>query len=228
MKKVNVAVICAMIFLPAKMLFSAEPRLDFDNGTCKLGDLIQNVKESNAVSDVSRPTVFQSSYGIMDFHELNQKLSKLEPYMRAAAEKGQNLQIFDADAALKDGFSEDVIALAQEMVDYQNAAAPAIEKFPRLKVFFDMVWQNHLNGGDCKADVNPCGDFDHPVPNYSPPWNKYSSSNPEQELIKRGFHRTTSYACEPDCKDDSGRWLDFTQGVGYSGPYGYCRSPRFR
>lgn len=176
----------------------------------------------------------------VNFHELTRKLSNLEPYVRDVTDNGIRRQIFDAPAALKNGFSEDTVSLAQEMIDSQNEILKAASagsknaitapldasKYPKLAVFFDMASQQHTIKST--GTLEPCGNWDHPVPNYKPQETNYLCSRCGRELANKGFHSTAGYACgefsgDLDCWKD-----DFTRGRGYSGPYGYCDTPRFR
>lgn len=174
-----------------------------------------------------------------DLEQLTADLSGLEPYMSYSA-ASMVPQAFDAQKAEQAGFAEDTIALAEEMVAYQldlehaalltgtddvSNVTVSLEPYPRLRAFFERVQQA---GGDATlsrlAKVNACGDWSHPVPNYSPKWGYASSANPAKSLLSLRFHNTAAYACGyNNCQT-----ADFTRGRGYSGPYGYCSSPRFR
>lgn len=173
--------------------------------------------------------------------QITNELARLEPYIRYNADGAAPFQVFDADAARRDGFSEPVVQLAAEMVAYQNelyanatasasseAAVVSVDKYPRVKEFFDMATANTKEGvplvEGTEASPPACGNWTYPVPNYSPPWGGFSSSNPGQALINMGFHKTASYACGGgSCSN-----VDYTRARGYQGPYGYCSSPRFR
>lgn len=180
---------------------------------------------------------------------ITQELADLEPYVEYAAGNGIRLQIIDSSAALEDGFSRGVVILAQEMVAYQNDMARAafetgtrdvtrlnvpLAKYPAVAEFFAQMTEQFRAGNVSSSpsalasEPHPCGNWDYPVPNYTPPWYYYSSDNPEQTLLYQDFHRTESYACEGGCQNGEGVWVDFTRGRPYTGPYGTCSDPRFR
>jgi len=108
---------------------------------------------------------------------------------------------------------------------------PKVENYSHLKQFFDLANQNLRSAESSTPDVskitarvNPCGDWTHPVPNYTPARTDYTSSTPETTLIGLGFHHTEPYACGyGNCST-----TEFTRGRSYTGPYGTCRAPRFR
>ena len=198
----------------------------------------------------SSPLTVASAQLGSDLDQINQELMALEPYVHFASD---GTSIFDARLARRDGFSEDIVLLAEEIVAFQNEIAEiaaasgvddverisvSLEKYPGLKQLFELASQRaklrtsrqpevreEASAAASTRQVNPCGDWDHPVPNYNSNWNPYSSSNPEQTLLNWGFHHTAWYACGQlppyDCPND------FTRGRGYNGPYGYCSSPRF-
>ena len=175
-----------------------------------------------------------------DVNQTVTDLSLLEPYVHYVKVKGVQTQVLDAEAALAAGFSNDVILLANEMVAYQNDLVmakstktylPKAENYSHLKQFFNLATQNlKIKESSTPAlavtaaAVNACGDWTHPVPNYTPGRTNYTSSNPETTLISWGFHHTAPYACGyGNCST-----ADFTRGRSYTGPYGTCSSPRFR
>ena len=175
-----------------------------------------------------------------DVNQIIADLSLLEPYVQYVKVKGVQVQMLDTEAALAAGFSNDVILLASEMVAYQNdlvvaaskkAHPPKAEKYSKLSQFFDLATLNLTSSENSSSDlafptppVNACGDWSHPVPNYTPARYSYTASNPESRLISIGFHHTASYACGGgNCST-----TDFTRGRSYAGPYGTCSSPRFR
>ncbi|MDN5366523.1 MAG: hypothetical protein PWP44_1729 [Thermacetogenium sp.] len=201
----------------------------------------------NAVVDVDDLNV--TEYGSDD--KVTQDLARLEPYVQYTYSNGIRLQTFDTNTALEEGFSKDVVLLAQEMVAFQNDMAKmafargikdvtqlniSLQKYPRVANFFAQMTQQFessknnttLNPSSLDSDPHPCGTYDHPVPSYTPTWYTTSSNNPEQELLNKGYHRTASYACEQGCTNNNGDWVDFTKGRSYTGPYGTCSSPRFR
>jgi len=156
------------------------------------------------------------------------------------SDNGIRRQIFDAQTALKNGFSEDTVLLAQEMIDCSNEMLKAatagaksitnspldVEKYPKLAVFFNLASQQQTNKST--NTIEPCGDWEHPVPNSRPPATYYTAGDSEQALIGKEFHHTAGYACgeydaSPNCTE-----YDFTRGRGISGPYGDCAAPRFR
>jgi len=182
-----------------------------------------------------------------DIDEITEQLSQLESYIQYASREDV-FQVFDAEAALADGFSKEVVLLAQEMVAYQNELSRAAtdetvdditrlnvtaEEYPRLANFFELASQQvkleEEAHGTASAMKNPpaCGNWSYPVPNYSPSRYWYSSSDPEQTLLNWGFHHTANYACGGGYSPGSCA-EDYTRGTGYDGPYGYCSSPRFR
>ncbi|MCD4751840.1 MAG: hypothetical protein K8R40_02090 [Anaerolineaceae bacterium] len=198
------------------------------------------------------PTIAQSLGGEADPSQITQELASLEPYVQYIIDSDEiRLQEFNADAALEDGFSEEVVLLAKEIVAFQNDMAKAVsasgikdvtqldvslQKYPRAAKFFAQMTQQLESSNNSTpfdpspldSDPPPCGNWDYPVPNNTPTRYSYSSPNPEQSLLNLGFHRTVPYACESDCYNNDGVYVDFTKGRGYSGPYGDCSSPRFR
>lgn len=148
------------------------------------------------------------------------------------------IQIFDEKRALQDGFSDEIVTLAREMIGFQNELAKSVanqsekditqlsiayQKYPNLTIFFTLASkQAKLDGEALLIEASTrsapaCGDWSYPVPNYSPTRYWYSSSNPAQTLLNWGFHQTASYAGG-----------GYTRGTAYTGPYGTCSSPRFR
>ncbi len=188
-----------------------------------------------------------------------QQLMALEPFVHHSIEQGITVQIFDSEAALKNGFTDPVVRLAQQMVDYQNALARAaasgqpldgtdvslsLDSYPEVKIFFETMSKKVVpddppasldtEGAEVAATEGPdavtanaCGDWDHPVPNYTPPRGGASTSNPERVLLDLGFHHTVWPGCNYAPWSNCGA-RDFTKGRSYSGPYGTCGSPRFR
>lgn len=179
----------------------------------------------------------------LDLNKVNADLQRLEPYVKyITTNNGMRVQTFNAKAALKNGFSSEVVALAGEIVDYQNSLAKAgslsktgdvsdlqvpVQKGSRLaELFVAATNYDPANSSSPAplASVNPCGDWSHPVPNSTPSWSSYTSSKPETTLLSWGFHHTASYACGyGNCSTS-----DFTRGRSYTGSYGTCSSPRFR
>jgi len=191
----------------------------------------------------SSPLTVASAQLGSDVDQINQELAALEPYVHFASDGTSTL---DARSARRDGFSEDIVSLAEEIVVFQNelveiAAASGVdsveritislEQYPRLREFFELASQEataekSLNGPS-PLGVHPCGTYSNPVPNYTPPRYTFGPyADPEGTLLSWGFHHTAWYACGQlppyDCPND------FTRGRGYYGPYGYCSSPRFR
>lgn len=185
-----------------------------------------------------------------DLDQIIDDLADLEPYVTNVIVNGVKQQEFKSEDAAKDGFSQEVIQIADDMVAYQNDLSNAaaiqgisdvsklslsMDEYPYLQEFLELETQRlkersvmDLFEVAAAKDVNPCGDWDHPVPDYTPAWWSSSSATPEQTLLNLGFHRTASYACEEGCRDRFGVWVDFTRGRSYTGPYGTCSSPRFR
>lgn len=178
--------------------------------------------------------------GRLSFEEINEQLSRLEPYVKYT--QGSVFQAFNSKAALRDGFSKDVVLLAQEIVDHQNELVRAIEnkkiedleqlrlkieKYPRLKRHLELATEYAIQTGETKSweslRQNPpaCGNWSYPVPNYTPTRYIYYSSDPEHTFSIWGFHHTAWYV--PGSNE-----FDYTEGRGYDGPYGYCSGPRFR
>lgn len=73
------------------------------------------------------------------------------------------------------------------------------------------------------ASVQPCGDWDHPVPAKAPPHVNYG---PSPSFESMGFHKTAGYACGANTEYRCA--TDYTRARDYNGPYGHCDSPRFR
>ncbi|MEJ5310971.1 MAG: hypothetical protein WHX52_14500 [Anaerolineae bacterium] len=171
-----------------------------------------------------------------DIDEITQALAALEPYISYNTQEG--VQVFDAKKALSNGFSNGIVFLAEEIVAFQNELAIAaqndraaditqfdvtLDQYPALARLFDSAAQRR-SGDNVPLGVDPCGTYSNPVPSYTPSWNGFSASNPTTYLLSIGFHHTAPYACGyGNCSTS-----DFTRGRGYSGPYGYCSSPRFR
>ena len=176
------------------------------------------------------------------------ELQNLEPYVKITSNVDDlTVQEIDYYGALKDGFSEEIIDLAKEMAAFQNQIVfhsysestddvsklnITLEDYPAVEKFFREVTLN-LNTagqigevGEAKRGVNPCGNWDTPIPNYTPSRPTFSSSDPHQTLINLGFHQTASYACGGSiyysCDED------YTRGRSYTSSYGTCSSPRFR
>ncbi len=191
----------------------------------------------------SSPLTIASAQLGSDIDQINQELAALEPYVHFASDGTSTL---DARSARRDGFSEDVVSLAEEIVAFHNELVEieaasgvhdverikiSLERYPGLREFFELASQEStaeksLNGPS-PLGVHPCGTYSNPVPNYNPPWYTYGPyADPEGTLLSWGFHHTAWYACGQvppyDCPND------FTRARGYYGPYGYCSSPRFR
>jgi len=153
-------------------------------------------------------------------------------------------QVLDVAGARSAGIADVIITLAQDVVEYQNRMREVVKaqdvkdveeldipltEYPLLAEF-DAILQDYKPSGQVEPlapDTHPCGTYSHPVPNYTPP-RPYIGwyTNAHNTLVSWGFHQTAGYACGQDpfvpCE------LDYTRGRGYSGPYGYCSSPRFR
>ncbi len=209
-----------------------------------VASVVVGVEKNAAIDNLS-----VTEYGIDD--NVIQDLARLEPYMQYTYVNDVRLQVFRANQALREGFSKDVVLLAQEMVAFQNDMARmasalgikdmtqlniSLQKYPRLAKFLDHMTQQfkssqkvaNLSHSSLDSNPHPCGTYDHPVPSYTPMWYTTSSSSPEQELLNKGYHQTAYYACEQGCTNSNGDWVDFTRGRSYNGPYGTCSSPRFR
>jgi len=191
----------------------------------------------------SLPLTMASAQSGSDLDQITQELAALEPYVHFASDGTSTL---DARSARRDGFSEDIVLLAEEIVAFQNKLAEiaaasgvddvkrvsiSLEQYARLKELFELASQEAKAGkslnGPSPLGVHACGTYSNPVPDYNPPWYTFGPyGDPEGVLLSWGFHHTVWYACGQvppyDCAND------FTRGRGYSGPYGYCSSPRFR
>jgi hypothetical protein len=165
---------------------------------------------------------------------------RLDPFV---SYKGKR-QILDRIGASAVGIPDVIIALAQQLVEYQNrmrAVAEArnlrdvreldipMEDYPLLLEFYIMLQGNKPSGQVTilAPDTHPCGTYSHPVPDYTPP--RYYMGwyvDAHNTLLSWSFHQTVGYACGQDPFIPCER--DYTRGRGYSGPWGYCSSPRFR
>jgi hypothetical protein len=172
-----------------------------------------------------------------------QKLLELEPYVTYTEVNGIKQQVLNSTEASKDGFPDDVLLLAEEMILYQNdylkyaaenddadisKSPTSMDRYPRLERFFEFASEHQKNGVGEETvlkSVNPCGDWNNPIPNFTPSWISFTHSNPRTMLANLGFHNTAGYACSGGlwpCQDD------FTRGRSYTSSHGTCASPRFR
>lgn len=180
----------------------------------------------------------------LSLEQVVQKLFELEPYVTYAEVNGVKQQVLNSTEASKNGFPDDVIILAEEMILYQNDLAKyaaendntdvsklpvSVTKYPNLERFFEVASEQLRNRVDEKsvlASVNPCGDWNTPIPDYTPGRISFTRSNPRTTLVNWGFHATAGYACGADplvsCAND------YTRGTSYTSSYGTCGSPRFR
>lgn len=165
---------------------------------------------------------------------------RLDPFV---SYKGE-YQVLDTVGARAAGVPDTIIALAQQVIEYQNRIRESaktqnvkdvteldipLTRYPLLAEF-DRMLQDYRPSGRVEPlapDTHPCGTYSHPVPDYTPPryhigWYQDAHST----LLSWGFHKTAGYACGGDPFVPCER--DYTRGRGYSGPYGYCSSPRFR
>ncbi|MGH3888637.1 MAG: hypothetical protein ACRDSZ_19095 [Pseudonocardiaceae bacterium] len=170
----------------------------------------------------------------------NAELRRLEPYVSTNLDGGQRL---DTVAASASGTSRATLVLAADLVRYQNALRVkireshqdkvALDDYPAVREFFTMATaeavrrmrqegQVRLSSLDVAA-VEPCGDYDHPVPAKAPSRENFG---PTPSLESMGFHKTAGYACGADREYKCA--TDYTRGRDYKGPYGHCRSPLFR
>ena len=156
----------------------------------------------------------------------------------------ENRQVLDFAGARAAGTPESIIALAQQVIEYQNrmrtkAEEQSIESvadmnipltYLPLLIEFKGMLQNYIPSTEIvpsAPDTHPCGTYSHPVPNYTPARQYLGWYNDAHNtLLSWGFHQTAGYACGQDPFIPCDR--DYTRGRGYSGPYGYCESPRFR
>jgi len=172
--------------------------------------------------------------------EITIEFRRLAPFVSYEGE----YQILDSIAARKAGIPDIIIALAQQVIAYQNhmrAISKAqnidditqidipLNEYPLLAEFEAMLMNYKPKEGEdlLAPSTHPCGTYAHPVPNYSPPrFNLGWYENAHLTLLNWGFHRTAGYACGGDPFVPCDR--DYTRGRGYWGPYGYCSAPRFR
>jgi hypothetical protein len=195
---------------------------------------------------ISAP-VYAAQGSELNFGQITTELSQLGNYIRDIDINGVRQQEFNEEVALRDGFSKETIAIAKDMIMYQNdislivaneevtditKISVILDKYPSMQAFFVQASQQ-LKDKETNESletleaVDPCGDWDHPVPDYTPSRTTYSGlSDGRQWLITQGFHATAGYACGGDpfvpCEHD------FTRGRSYNGPYGTCSTPRFR
>jgi len=185
-------------------------------------------------------------------NSVNARLAALEPYVSKDADGRQRLDAARAAAAGTDPY---LLALARELVDYQNnlRTQPATRRLagvtpPRLPLTrYPLVQQLFLDADTvavARADaafrdpgrthraaldvrtVHPCGDTAHPVPDFTPPEvDQGPYPDPAGHLQRQGFHHTRGYACGTDEPTCS---RDFTRGRVYVSPYGTCAAPAYR
>lgn len=170
-----------------------------------------------------------------DTVSITKSLKQLERFV--THKNGSRLQILNSKAARSAGISNNIVALAEEMVMYQNElilsakdirfASVSVDSYPKVKAFMNGATAHAHNPNGTNAviqAVNSCGDWGTPIPNKNPGWGYSSSSNPVQALRNLGFHNTAGYACGyGNCATS-----DFTRGRSYSSQYGLCSYPRFR
>jgi len=237
----SIAFLVLTAFTSPTRLYCSETGCDFDKGNCGLDQVIYKAKNLEVPRDIPGP-VRAYSPNIQNtgasFREVSQDIRRLAPFVQDVQKNTIRLQIFDAKAALKNGFSPDTVLLVQEIVEFQNCLMTASAtgkknvmaepidtvKYPRLSTFLKMRRQEKPES--ISTPIEPCGELSFPVPDHRPQRYPGTSSNPEQTLLELGFHYTWGYACgdyvEIDCDHD------FTQGVWNFGPYGYCEKPLFR
>jgi hypothetical protein len=170
----------------------------------------------------------------------NTELYRLEPYVSINQDGEQRL---DIAAASTSGTTPTTIALAADLVRYQNALRTKmreshsdnvpLDDYPAVKQFFNAATTEAARrirqAGESSrssldmAAVELCGDWDHPVPEQAPP---HVNSGPEPSLESMGFRKTAGYACGANTEYECAS--DYTRGRDYDGPYGHCDSPRFR
>lgn len=119
----------------------------------------------------------------------------------------------------------------------------SVDDYPKVVEFFNLatkVKQNRSKvqssrsgsirlgpiviGGISKVfadDEHPCGNYDYPVPDYSPA-RHYFDGDGETFFDNAGYHETARYA------GGNYEGTDYTKGRSYNGDYGTCSSPRFR
>lgn len=197
--------------------------------------LLQGVQQASA-SD-TKPGSSLTQYTV---ETITTEFRRLDPFVSS----GDGKQVLDIEEAKKAGFSDTILALAGEVIDYQNEVREIAQQgekadvrqidipvtgYPLLTEFEAMLsrYQPVDQGATRAPDTHACGTYAHPVPNYTPPrppmgW----YPNAHNTLLSWGFHQTAGYACGGDPFVPCER--DYTRGRGYSSQYGYCDSPRFR
>jgi hypothetical protein len=188
----------------------------------------------------SASSVFAQSSTPVD---VAQELMKLEPYVTTSTVDGVQIQVLDTQRASKNGFSQETLDLAAEMVSYQNDLAKTASKsgikditkmavdsnkYQKVDKFFKdqsaklknkkVSAQNFAVAA--ASSVNPCGDWNTPIPNYTPGKTWYNSSNGRSTLLNMGFHYTYFYAGQDG--------NNYTKWASYDSGYGHCNYPYFR
>lgn len=227
-------------------LFSAEPDCSFDKGNCALVEIIDKAENMDVPNDITWPVGIANPIAKntgTTLHEVSEQIHKLEPYIQAVLQNGIRQQIFNGNAALKDGLSISSVLLAHEIVGFQNEMMRAMAagetnvlyapidalKYPRLAVFLALKPQKSTIKTTIRDGIVECGDWYNPIPSCSPRRYFSTSYNLEQSLVGMDFHKTVEYACEPYCQNTATfEWVDFTKPVSSESGYGICESPKFR
>lgn len=175
---------------------------------------------------------------------VDRELRDLSPFLQAR----DGVLRLDRDAALRAGRSRAVVELGDELARYQNELIAtarrtgesditkieiSLDRYPKVDDLFTSATARAVErargAGARPGDglslllVHPCGDFDNPLPNFTPDRPIFGPfADPLATLLADGFHRTALYACgEEGCND-------FTRPTGFTGPLGFCAAPRFR
>lgn len=136
------------------------------------------------------------------------------------------MQSLDISRTREDGIQRDVLALAKEIVEFQNnlvnmmvldslafqrQSSRLIEKYPRFMEFNANRTTAYLetvqnpSAAKASAKSHPCGNYEFPVPSSNPKRWQYSTKDPRKVLTELGFHLTAGYACgarAPFCASD--------------------------
>jgi hypothetical protein len=197
----------------------------------------------------AQPSAAQISAAKQRITQLNRQLRALAPYVRVNRDGTEALSVSGARRAR---FSEPLIALAAELVTYQNALlrkarrgryggplpSAALADYPRVRDLFSIATTaaiRQLRAQNPKAPkssldvtaIDPCGDWHAPLPTSNPPRSLQGPYADVPGTLRRtGYHRTAGYACgHPSKLSCRG---DYTRPHRYAGPAGACAAPRFR
>lgn len=181
--------------------------------------------------------------------ELNRKLRAVSPYVRMNADSTESI---NRTGALRAGHSPALVALATELIAYQNALlrrarqiryhgslpSVALAEYPLVRNLFDVATAAAIReirttqpGRAERTALNlvahPCGDWLNPLPTANP---ARTLQGPYRDvkvaLRKSGYHPTAGYACGRSslviCRGDYTRDHRFTSRAGV------CGGKRFR